>query len=56
MSMKWAMTQTAPSVAGIVTSAKASGMPMATSVPNMNARTSSAIGIATDSPRARSSL
>jgi hypothetical protein len=56
MSMKWAKIQTIPSVVGIVTKAKASGTPIATSVPNMKARIRIAIGIAIDSPLARSSL
>ncbi len=56
MSMKWAKIHTAPRVGGMVTAAKANGTPIATSVPNMNASTISAIGIAMDSPRFRSSL
>jgi hypothetical protein len=54
--MVCARTQIVPSVHGIVTSANANGMPIATSVPNMNASTSSAMGMAIDSPRLRSSL
>ncbi len=56
MSMKWAKTQTAPRVEGMVTAAKANGTAIPASVPNMNAITIRAIGIAIDSPLARSWL
>ncbi len=56
MSMKWAKTQTAPRVEGIVTAAKANGTAIPPSVPNMKAITISAIGIAIVSPLVRSSL
>lgn len=56
MSITWAKIHTKPSVTGIVTAANATGTAMPPSVPNMKTITSSAIGIAIDSPRARSSL
>ena len=56
MSIMWAKIQTNPSVVGIVIAANTTGTTIPPSVPNMNSITSSAIGIAIDSPRARSSL
>jgi hypothetical protein len=56
MLMKWAKIQTKPSVTGIDTNANANGTAIAPSVPNMNAITARAMGIAIASPRARSSL
>ncbi len=56
MSIRWAKIHTKPSVVGIVIAANATGTAMPPTVPNMNAITSSAIGIAIDSPRPRSSL
>ena len=56
MSIRCAQIQTRPSVVGIVIAANANGTAMPPSVPNMKTITSSAIGIAIDSPRLRSSL
>ena len=56
MSIRWAKIHTNPSVVGIVIAANTTGTAMPPSVPNMNTITSSAIGSAIDSPRARSSL
>jgi hypothetical protein len=56
MSITWAKIQTRPSVVGIVTAANSSGTTTPPRVPNMKAITSSAIGTAIDSPRARSLL
>ena len=56
MSIRCAAIQTPPRVVGIVIAANAIGTAIPPSVANMNASTSSAIGIAIPSPLARSSL
>ena len=56
ISIRLAAIHTPPSVVGIVIAANAIGTAIPPSVANMNASTTRAIGIAIDSPRARSWL